>query len=344
MNQNRKIDFDVLTIIACFAVVFLHCNNTVYNVSNTTEWKISLFNQSIALWCVPVFFMMTGANLLGYRSKYSTKEYFKKRILRTLIPLLFWSTIQMIRGLITGSLVIGSIQDFINIFTQGTAEPTYWFFYSLFAVYLIIPIISAIDLIKHRQTLWYLFSLCFIGVAVIPLLKEFAGIMINGSLFANFAGHLGYVILGYLLSTTTITKHRRYLIYFLGVLSSASIFFGSYYLNIILNHGPELNKLFMTFSSLSNYMMSVAVFVFICSINWAVIINQSSAALISKIAQLSFGIYLVHKLVLYAANYLFDFDERKVLYKTLGAIVLYLSSAIIVAILKKIKYVQKIIP
>ena len=33
--------------------------------------------ETLAYWAVPVFFMITGVTLLGYREKYSTATFFK---------------------------------------------------------------------------------------------------------------------------------------------------------------------------------------------------------------------------------------------------------------------------
>lgn len=67
---------DLLNVIACFAVVMLHCTTTVFANSGDTEWHLDVLFQSICIFAVPVFFMISGANLLGYREKYDTKTFF----------------------------------------------------------------------------------------------------------------------------------------------------------------------------------------------------------------------------------------------------------------------------
>ncbi len=340
---KSRLDFSVLTVIACMAVVFLHMNSSVSQVSDTWEWKYSLLNQCLAMWCVPVFFMMTGANLMNYRAKYTTRDYFQKRFFRTVIPLLFWSCVHLVWRLATGTLVIANAGDFINLFTQGKIEPTYWFFYALFAVYLCIPILSAIDLVKNRRLLWYIFSICFFAVAVLPQLKEFLGFAVSGSVFSNFAGHLGYVVLGYLLSTQEIPRKIRIALYSLGVLACVGMFWGSWYINLIRYQETQINKLFMTFGSVNNYLMAAALFVFIGQIRWEHL-GDRAASFIKTLAGLSFGIYLVHKLLLYIAESLFVLDPKSTLYKTVGTLALYIVSAVLVAGIRKIKYLKNVIP
>lgn len=56
----------------------------------------SLAVEVICYWAVPIFFMLTGATLMNYRSKYDTKTFFGHRIKRTVIPFLFFSVFMYI--------------------------------------------------------------------------------------------------------------------------------------------------------------------------------------------------------------------------------------------------------
>ena len=95
-SQSRILYFDVLNIAACIAVIFLHHNGIVHSFTNTLAWRESLIAECAFYWAVPIFLMLSGANLLNYREKYSTKVFFKKRIIRTVIPWLFWSVVMLV--------------------------------------------------------------------------------------------------------------------------------------------------------------------------------------------------------------------------------------------------------
>lgn len=45
---------------------------------------------------VQLFFMISLANLLKYRERYNTNEFYKKRCLKVLIPFIFWATIMYV--------------------------------------------------------------------------------------------------------------------------------------------------------------------------------------------------------------------------------------------------------
>ena len=88
-SPKRLYYIDILNILSCFAVLVLHCSNGVFDYQKTRLWFIYMFLQTVAHFAVPVFIMITGANLLDYRKRYDTKTFFKKRAARTLIPFFF---------------------------------------------------------------------------------------------------------------------------------------------------------------------------------------------------------------------------------------------------------------
>lgn len=70
---------DVLNILACLAVLFLHHNRIVhYYDIHTIAWKQSLAIEVLCYWAVPIFLMLTGITLMNYRDKYTTHEFKKK--------------------------------------------------------------------------------------------------------------------------------------------------------------------------------------------------------------------------------------------------------------------------
>ena len=73
---------DVLNIISCFAVVCLHTSLGVFSPQRTRLWAFQELMQAVFIFAVPIFFMVSGMNLLDYRKKYSTKVFFKKRFVR----------------------------------------------------------------------------------------------------------------------------------------------------------------------------------------------------------------------------------------------------------------------
>ncbi len=66
---------DVLNIVSCFAVVCLHTSLGVFSLQHTFLWTFQELMQAMFIFAVPIFFMVSGMNLLDYRKKYSTKVF-----------------------------------------------------------------------------------------------------------------------------------------------------------------------------------------------------------------------------------------------------------------------------
>lgn len=81
---KRKAYLQVLSVLSCFAVIFLHVNHCFWDFGYEDYWILANFIESIMYFAVPVFFMITGATLLNYRKRYSTKNIFKNVFIKLL--------------------------------------------------------------------------------------------------------------------------------------------------------------------------------------------------------------------------------------------------------------------
>ena len=92
--NHRTAYIDVLSVLAALAVVSLHTNGCFWQFSATERyWKTANIIEGLCYFAVPIFFMINGATLIDYRSRYSTVEFFKKRVMKTVIPFISWSLI-----------------------------------------------------------------------------------------------------------------------------------------------------------------------------------------------------------------------------------------------------------
>lgn len=343
-KKDRIIYFDILNILACISVVLLHCSGIVHKYTPTRAWKTSLIVEVICYWAVPVFVMLTGATLMKYREKYDTKTFFKKRISKVVIPLIFWSLFMLIWKYTIGNLKITdwSISNILNMIFANKEEFTYYFMFVIIGVYLTLPVLSILAEDKYRKTLWYLVGGMFITKSVLPVVLKAFGITYNNYLTILFDGYIIFVILGYLLSTMNLTKKRRCLIYILGILSCILRYFVTYYLSTRDGH---INKILFGYTQFHSVLLASAVFIFIKNINWDKFIKKEKYKnILAKIAGCSFGVYLIHMIVMYYEKTLFNIDVRSILWRTVGAILTYVISVLIVLFLKKVPIFRKIVP
>lgn len=80
MSTKRNNFIDVLSAISIFSVIILHSTLTVFDYRQELSWFVSLVLQTIFIWPFPILFMITGANLLNYRERYTTKVYAEKEL------------------------------------------------------------------------------------------------------------------------------------------------------------------------------------------------------------------------------------------------------------------------
>jgi surface polysaccharide O-acyltransferase-like enzyme len=215
-KNNRIIYFDVLNIIAIISVVALHCNGIVHGNPNIKAWNTSLIVECICYFAVPLFFMLTGATLMNYRKKYDTKTFFKKRIMKVLVPFIFWAVFMFLWKILTKQLEINQFMDiksWINAFFANREETTYYFMFDILGIYMTIPLLSLLTKEEYRKTLWLTIILFFIFNSFLPNVLGLIGITYNSSLSVRIGDYIVFVLLGYLLSTEYLNKKYVKLIY-----------------------------------------------------------------------------------------------------------------------------------
>lgn len=298
MEKKYNIGYDVLTIIACLMVVFFHMNGIVYDYSNTASWKISVIERCIVYSAIPIFFMLSGAKLMSYRSRYSTKEYVKKRLLRAGIPFLFWNGFYIIyQRVLSPQVSFYSVREFVSMFLNSEFQNRYWFFYPLFAVYAAIPVISLILQVNHhRKYLWYSVYLTFTLNWVLKPLCGMFGIQFNSYLLLPVCGgYLMYALFGYLISTEQWSRTKRMILYLLAVVSG--IFAVFYTVSASQKVGETVQYLF-SYSYFPSALTGAAIFVFIKHLDFSVHKGSKLAKLARTVSGCCMGVWLTHSLAI----------------------------------------------
>ncbi len=191
-RTKRSEWIDVLNILSCIAVVALHVSLNVFTPERSRNWLFAVAIQATCIFAVPVFFMLSGMNLINYRDRYTTKVFFQKRFKRTGLALIGASIVcYLLFGLFPDSFYnctsyIGSfgIIDFVNRFLTNSINDIYWFLYSILYLYLLTPLLSLAR--KSKKLMKYLLFLCMFAGIVIPFLEVTLGL--DDSLFASLFG------------------------------------------------------------------------------------------------------------------------------------------------------------
>ena len=335
--------FDILNIFASIAVVILHVNGRFWQFTYEPYWILCNFLETAFYWAVPVFFMLTGANLIDYNERYSTRTYMKKRMEKTLLPFLFWSIVAIVYQLLVSGLGIYSgkfsIRKTIDIILNTRANTLYWFFIALFVVYLLIPVVSKIPKCERKKTFTYIILILIFLNAVLPFVCNCFDIAYNGMLSLG-GGYILYALIGYCITRFPISRKNRLVIYVMGFLGWALHFFGTWFLSY---KSGWVNSAFKGYLNFPCIMMAVAVFVFFY---YRKTNNQSQkkTKAIRNISSSSFGVYLVHYFVIQLFVGVIGVNTASELWIIFGTIPVYFISLIITIIAQKIPIIKKIIP
>ncbi|OOF52403.1 acyltransferase, partial [Rodentibacter genomosp. 2] len=295
-KQSRIIYFDLLNIIACFAVLALHHNGIVHNYDvNTLAWKQALAFEVIFYWAVPIFFMLTGATLIKYREQYSTKVFFGKRFSRAFLPFIAWSIILLVYAWFFGNFPYKNIQEIVNaiITTRVPHGDVYWFFIPLFSLYCFIPVLSLLK--GHKEILWYMVIFIFVTHSCLPVLFNLLGLKYNFSIAFPTVGYTLFLILGFLFSELKLSRKQRVLIYALGIVSAFIRYIGTYHYSLLAG---KIDKYLFSYMHFHSVLLALAIFVFVKNISLR-INNKRILEALPVLSSCSLGIYLIHKLVMH---------------------------------------------
>lgn len=334
--REHVVWIDLLRITACFLVVFSHCCDPFVARFETDPeaFLTGVLAGSLVRPCVPLFVMMTGVLLFPVRT--DTGTFYRKRIGRLAVPLVFWSlalpllfyaylnfihpatTNPAIAGDHSWSGTVNKLWTFVFNFNFDTTP--LWYLYMLVGLYFVMPVFSKwLEAAERREIRLFLYvwgiSLLLPYLEMIAPALGYTGNYGNMGLFGicdwnkfgmfyYASGFIGYLVLAYYLKKYPPQWSRRktwavavpmflcgYLITAIGYILMQRHYPGNYaYLEII-----------WYFAGINVFLMTFPVFL---------LLRRAKIAprpWISRLAALTFGIYLCHFVFVEAAYDLFDF-------------------------------------
>ena len=338
--KDKKQYITLLSVISAFAVIVLHTNGCFWNFSKERYWITANIIESIFYFAVPVFFMISGATLIDYKKKYSTKQYFLKRFKKTVIPFLAWSIIGIIYLLITKMKLISEF-DFKYVFEglfSNTFISIYWFFIPLFSLYLCIPLFSAVEDSSKKKVFSYLALVGFLVNSLIPFVIRVLKLDLNFGIQLNVASaYLLYAIIGYLLDKYELSKKARIYMYISGLIGLLFHIVGTYKLSM------DANQIIDTYKGYYNVpciLYSVSIFVFVKELCRKIKIPK----IINQLSKYTFAIYLMHFYVMDIFIKLFHINTLSILYRLGMPFVITTIIVLITYIARKIPFIRHIVP
>ncbi|MBH5318681.1 acyltransferase family protein [Paenibacillus sp. GSMTC-2017] len=306
--SRRIIYIDILRILSIVAVIVLHITAPLLTRTNdfsTTSWWIGNVLNSVCRFAVPVFFMISGAMILRTEVK-SIAEFYKKRILPLLVPLVAWS---LIYGLYFQYVILKSklgawefILDFGYKLLTDRNYVHLWFLYSIIAIYMTVPLISKFvkscsekDL-RYYILLWFLVSVVYQFASQIKFRLTEQYLDFPSFNIPFFEEYLGYFILGYYLFHFELTPKFKHVLFNIGI---ASFFLTPVLTYFVSMQKGTLDELFYGNYSITSLLTAVALFLYFKDKDASISrrTNDKIKIIIRAVSAASFSIYLIHLLI-----------------------------------------------
>lgn len=239
--------------------------------------------------------MITGATLIDYRERYDTKTFFKKRLLKVIIPLIIWSIIYFIINFFKGKFSINdlSFKFVFEYFFLVKTNPIFWFFVVINGIYLAIPVISLIPQESRRKAFLYIIIITFVFNQFLPNLLYHLNLNYNYDLKfpLTYSGWISFIFIGYYIDKYEIVKKHRVIIYVLGIIGFLTMVVPTIFISY---HKNESCSWFDEYYDAPCVLYSASVFLFFKSkINNNQIVTKIMP-FFNFVAPTTLGIYVLH--------------------------------------------------
>ena len=214
----RRLDFDLIRAASMAAVVYLHtAAGGLRQSEDMALWHLSNLLSSLAVAAVPLFFMISGALLLGSDKTDDPAYLLRRRLPRVAVPGLCWSLL-VVGGVWLSQGGEAALLKLVNLPGISVITP-YWFLYALIPMYLLSPLLKRLtDHMEERH--WrYLLGLWVVVTLGLNQLSRFlpdpwyALLRENQTLNVSLLeGYLGYFLLGAWLDRMERPPARRILL------------------------------------------------------------------------------------------------------------------------------------
>lgn len=328
IDKNRLYWIDAIRSFACLCVIGTHAplpNNT------TAPAFVSSFNYFSVAGASILFFMISGALVLFKPNP--VIPFLKKRLTRIVFPMVFWTIVSLLIE------VIKNKQTWTEFFIRvikiplGPQVGTYWFIYVIFGIYLLTPILATwLEKCSKRDLQFYL-SVWAITL-LIPYFRSFKVLadFEHGYLY-YFYGYLWFAVMGYYI--------RRYVNISKFKLWHIMVFISLIILPGVLYCTPMPHSMIQNRMSLNVTALCVCYFVILKHLNY----NDRMKRLCYIFAQHSFGIYLIHIIVMRSFLWplLIQLDLNRALQVPLTVLLTALLSYLVIKLMSYLPYSKYIV-
>ena len=299
----RRTEYDVLRILAIFAVVIIHVvGNTFSSMTQTDSlwWnQLNILDGSVR-WAVPVLLMISGALFLDPQKEVSVQTLYKKYIFRILTAFLFWSILYTAVSYLQFSRDLDLLHYTVDFFISVVLKPRYhlWYIYAIIGLYMITPLLRLVvqhaseSILRYWILLMYLCGLVIPALLKIDIVDTLFGTTVSYAHLDFLGGYVFYYVIGYYISTRKV-KHEG-VVYMIGFLSYMLSILATAYLSARNSGTVSVYENLSPTIALS----SIAMFVFFKERVSAWNFSKKWRKRLKKVSEYMFAVYLMHDLIL----------------------------------------------
>ncbi|MFP5238346.1 MAG: acyltransferase [Acidobacteriota bacterium] len=292
---QRVLYLDTLRCVSIVGVVLLHCAMPLLGSSDMAELLPGLIYSALCMFCVPTLIMISGALLLGDPRPMRLGKFFGRRFAKIAWPLVIWSAVYYLATCLTEGSAPNLISFGKRLLTGLWAGPL-WFLYMIAGVYLMVPFLKpAFD--NARTPLGPL----FVGLSFVIMSLNLATRLLwqhdlNTFLTSAVMPHyLAYFVLGHVLHQRTVRVPG-------GRVTLALAFLACTAVNALGEYACDSSPSMLP-NSFFNYHQPFSI---LAAVSAFLLFKQEGCAglgfasrIIQTVSRLSFGIFLVHALILF---------------------------------------------
>lgn len=293
---SRLAYLDGLRVLAILLVVIVHATAPLLvnpQWLGQPLWYLCLLQNPINRAGVPLFFMISGYLFLRTPTVSAPMPFYRRRLPRLLLPLVFWNGVYLLVQTPPPSLSSGLFDYFRTLFTGGSCYHM-WFLYAILGIYLLVPVLEVLARYGSRAHMMSLLAVAAFPSSILPLINSF--LPFEASVYLPMVeGLLGYFILGFLLGTTEFSRRARIGIYLAGMAGYCM----DLWVDLTTATPQSIPLPSQSGYRISHYFVAAALFVGMRTLfQKCPQAEQHAAAPLAHLSRLSFGVFWIHPLLL----------------------------------------------
>lgn len=341
--RKRETELDILRLLAMLAVIWVHVGGMETGSLPTSDpncqWLI--FMKSIMTWEIPVYVMISGRFFLDPDREMPFTKILKA-VGRLALAFIVWNVVYQTYYILTDAY---TGLNWKGILSQTLIGPYhFWYLYMIVGLYLITPFLRKIaedrKLSEYFICLFFLFMLLTKYCVKLPFVGATIESML-GSMGMKFVlGYSGYYVLGYYLRRYPLSDKWEQVLYICG---AVLLLLGATANTICSVQEGAYTERFTGYTNPNTIIVAAAMYTLFTKRISKVAFSEKVTQLISELSEYSFGVYLIHALLLdvFAVAGLKPTVLHPVLAMPVITLLAFVVTAVIIVLIRKVPNVGR---